>query len=222
MSFGAGESKDSIANDTHFTGTSIVFFAATGNTKGAVNWPASSPYVVAVGGTTLTLNSDGSVASEVACSTSSSGVSSNEPMPAYQSSFGLTGSRRTIPDVSYHTGSGSRGYPICCSTGWTTVTGTSAGAPQWAAICAIGRTASLSNLYSSAKSSYSTHFRDIISGSNAYSAATGYDLATGLGSPLTANFGASIVDPLPEGSELAMFAAAIVAALFVCVVKRKK
>ena len=62
-------------------------------------------------------------------------------------------------------------------------------APQWAAIHSLGLSVSSNNLYQDAKWSSPTYFRDITSGSNgAYSAAPGYDLVTGLGSPITWNF----------------------------------
>ena len=67
------------------------------------------------------------------------------------------------------------------------------GAPSWAAINALGLSATNANLYIRAKSAYSTYFRDINSGSNyVNSADTGYDLVTGLGSPLTFSFGTSL------------------------------
>jgi subtilase family serine protease len=78
------------------------------------------------------------------------------------------------------------------STGWITVGGTSAGAPQWAAAMALvnsARAPSLSSadaaIYSTAASAYSTNFRDVTVGNNgAYTATALYDFVTGLGSPL--------------------------------------
>ena len=77
--------------------------------------------------------------------------------------------------------------------------GTSAGAPQWAAIYALGRSASNSNLYARAKTAaYPLYFRDITSGWNGdYNATSGYDYVTGLGSPLTYNFAADL-EVLPQ------------------------
>jgi hypothetical protein len=67
--------------------------------------------------------------------------------------------------------------------------GTSAGAPQWAAIHALGLSATNTNLYNKAKAAYSSYFRDITIGANNVNSTTiGYDLVTGLGSPLTMNF----------------------------------
>src|SRR5262249_35920901 len=81
--------------------------------------------------------------------------------------------------------------------GWYVVGGTSAAAPQWAALIAIanrgralagkgpldGPSQTIYALYAMAHKSYATYFHDITSGSNGYSAHAGYDLVTGLGSP---------------------------------------
>lgn len=112
---------------------------------------------------------------------------------------------RAVPDVSYNAGAGIAIYSSA-NGGWVAVGGTSAGAPQWAAIEALGGSASDVDLYNSAKSAYSTNFRDITSGSNGFPgfpATTGYDLATGLGSPKTDDFGSLLVSPTsgpPGGS----------------------
>ena len=83
---------------------------------------------------------------------------------------------------------------VCYNNLWYKVGGTSAGAPQWAAIHALGLSATNNILYERAKSSYSSYFRDITSGLNfVNSATTGYDLVTGLGSPLKTNFGSEVI-----------------------------
>ena len=83
----------------------------------------------------------------------------------------------------------STGFPVYNSGAWVEVGGTSAGAPQWAAIYALGFTASNDNFYQDAASpSYASYFRDITSGSNGYPAGVGYDFVTGLGSPVTVDF----------------------------------
>ena len=160
--------------------------------------------MVGVGGTTLNLNSDGTFASETAWSGSGGGVSAYELEPSYQQTYGVqgTGGHRGVPDVSYN-GDPNTGVlvydstPYNGGTGWWIVGGTSAGAPQWAAIQALGRSASNANFYVDAKSvSYPSYLRDITSGSNGlYSAGPGYDLVTGLGSPLTTNFAPVNVTP---------------------------
>lgn len=195
MSWGGDEPSNPSYYDSRLTSNyGAVFFAASGDDGGADSdtnlcWPASSPRVVSVGGTTLNLNGDGSFVSETAWSGGGGGVSKYEAIPAYQQNYGITGSYRSVPDVAYNANP-STGVPVYCRGTWYKIGGTSAGSPQWAAIQALGMSASNSNLYAKATAAYSTYFRDITSGSNGYPTAVGYDLATGLGSPLTYNFSA--------------------------------
>ncbi|MGA2683367.1 MAG: hypothetical protein ABSF44_16405 [Candidatus Bathyarchaeia archaeon] len=198
MSWGGGESSTQLAYDSYFANAmsqhGIVCFASSGDNGAGVIWPSTSPYVVAVGGTTLNLGSGGTVTSETAWSGSGGGVSALETQPAYQATYGLAYGKRSTPDVSYDADPNTGLYvydstPYNGQAGWWDVGGTSAGSPQWAAIQALGLTANNNNFYQIAKSAaYSTDFRDIVSGSNGYPAGPGYDLATGLGSPLTTTF----------------------------------
>jgi len=100
-----------------------------------------------------------------------------------------------VPDASYDADPNT-GVPVYMSnyygsTGWFTVGGTSAGAPQWASLFALvnsARTYSLSSadavLYSVGKTNYSWDYRDITYGNNgSYVAGPYYDFVTGLGSP---------------------------------------
>jgi len=163
-----------------------------------VSWPAVSPNVIGVGGTTLNLTGN-TFNSETAWSGSGGGVSAYEPLPSYQKDFGVSGTKRTVPDVAYDADPAT-GFPVYDSTsysghsGWWQVGGTSAGAPQWAAIHALGSSVSSSKLYTDAASAnYATYLRDITSGLNGScgvvcQAGTGYDDVTGLGSPLTTSF----------------------------------
>jgi subtilase family serine protease len=195
MSWGGSEFSTESSYDSHFVSPyGATFFASSGDSGAGVNWPAASPNVVAVGGTTLTFNPDWSLASENAWSDSGGGVSAYESEPSYQLSYGLSYGKRAVPDVSYDADPSS-GVSVYDSTryqgqtGWFTLGGTSAGSPQWAAIQSIGLSASNNNFYKDAKSvNYPSYFRDITSGSNGYPATTGYDLVTGLGSPITTNY----------------------------------
>ncbi len=194
MSWGASEFSSESAYDSYLTSAyGAIFFASSGDSGAGVIWPSASPNVVAVGGTTLTL-SDGSV-SETAWSGSGGGLSVYEAEPSYQTTYGVSGTsgKRAVPDVSYDANPNT-GVSVYDSTryngatGWWQVGGTSVGAPQWAAIQSLGLSVSNNNLYQDAKSAYSSYFRDITSGSNGYPATVGYDLVTGLGSPLTTNY----------------------------------
>jgi subtilase family serine protease len=206
MSWGGAEFSDELSYDSHFVdkaNPAAAFFASSGDDGTGASWPASSPDVIGVGGTSLSLASSGALIAESAWSGSGGGVSAYEKEPSYQSSYKISKANgmRAIPDVSYNADPAS-GYPVYLTTGtsktakgsWNTVGGTSAGAPQWAAIQALGGTASLAKFYTD-KASASTlkYFRDITSGSNgdcAYycDARKRYDYVTGLGSPQTVKF----------------------------------
>lgn len=203
MSWGGSEFSGETTYDSHFSASGVTFFAASGDNGTGTIWPSSSPSVVAVGGTSLFLDSAGNLAQpEVAWSGSGGGVSTYETEPAYQSSSQSTG-KRGIPDVSYNADPNT-GVPVYSSTrymgakGWFTVGGTSAGAPQWASLAAIVnsmRATPLNSanaaLYSLGTSNTASYFRDIVSGCNSTNtssltcAAAGYDFVTGLGSPRT-------------------------------------
>ena len=190
MSWGDDEYPLETAHDYRLTSTyGAVFFASSGDNGSGVMWPASSVNVVAVGGTTLTLNSDGSVSSETAWSGSGGGISVYEAKPLYQTTYGLNGTKRAVPDVSFNANTNT-GVAVYSNSNWYKIGGTSAGAPQWAAIQALGRSSSNANFYQKAKSSANaSYFRDITFGTNGgYHAGIGYDLVTGLGSPLTITF----------------------------------
>jgi subtilase family serine protease len=156
---------------------------------------------VAVGGTSLTVNTNGSWASETAWSGSGGGTSRFEAEPSYQAGVQITG-KRGVPDVAYdgdpNTGVPSYNSYACgaCFTGWGQWGGTSIGTPQWAALFAIANSlrvragkATLTQpqvvLYPAAEAAY----HDITSGSNGAcrsqcQAGPGYDFVTGLGSPI--------------------------------------
>ena len=99
---------------------------------------------------------------------------------------------RAIPDVSYDADPAT-GFPVYRKGKWQIVGGTSAGAPQWAAIAALGNVG-VDSIYADKSSNENEkYFRDITSGSNGTcgyicTARSHYDYVTGLGSPLTADF----------------------------------
>ncbi len=122
-------------------------------------------------------------------------------VPNYQSGMGLQS--RTIPDVSYNAAiNGGVLVLDSAAGGYYRVGGTSAGSPQWAAIIALanqkaGHSLGFVNsaIYQVAKSSsYANDFHDILTGDNklletqtGFSAGTGYDFATGWGTPNVSN-----------------------------------
>jgi subtilase family serine protease len=200
MSWGGAEFPEEVSLDSHFKSASgAVFFASSGDDGWGASWPASSPNVVGVGGTRLAFDA-GNKVTETAWTGSGGGVSAYEKQPAYQSGYSIpkAGGMRAIPDVSYNADPQS-GFPIFKSTpkskgAWYRVGGTSAGAPQWAAIQALGQSASNERFYADKAAEKSTsYFRDITSGANGDCgyfcvARRHYDYITGLGSPLTVDF----------------------------------
>jgi kumamolisin len=165
----------------------------------SVDYPASDPYVSGAGGTDLTLTSSNAWSKETGWSDGGGGISVEWATPSFQTAVN-TGSKRDVPDVSADADPSS-GWYIYTEGGNEEVGGTSAAAPNWAAFTADYDTAAadlgkakfgFSNafIYTVAESSsYSSAFHDITSGNNGgYSAATGYDKATGWGSYNGGNF----------------------------------
>ncbi len=196
MSWGGAEFSEETTLDSHFVSKSgAPFFASSGDDGVGASWPASSPNVIGVGGTTLTFDTTGAFARETAWSGSGGGVSAYEKEPAYQKKYSIpkANGMRAIPDVSYNADLAS-GFSIVRGGKWYVVGGTSAGAPQWAALAALGSGVTVAQLYADkAGTNVSAYFRDITSGTNGdcsyyCSARAHYDYVTGLGSPITTTF----------------------------------
>jgi hypothetical protein len=204
MSFGGGEFAGESSLDGYFTTPAghngVTFVASTGDSGAPGGYPAFSPNVLAVGGTTLSVGSGGSYAGESAWSDGGGGLSTQEGQPAYQHGVVTQSStQRAIPDVSFDADptSGVAVYDTVnnsASAPWWQVGGTSLAAPAWAALIAItdqlrvasgqstldGPSQTLPAIYKLPASD----FHDITTGSNGYAAGPGYDLATGRGSPI--------------------------------------
>ncbi len=201
-SWGGGEFSSETSYDSHCRLSRAVCTFSSGDSGNPGGYPAYNPYVVAVGGTTLKLSSSGSVQSETAWSGSGGGVSLYEPKPSYQSQVNPE-SNRGMPDVSYDADP-STGFAVYSSvryqgqSGWFQLGGTSAGAPQWAAIIAVadqlraakGQGPLVSSGYAASVAIYglTSGLYDVTSGSNGScgsvcKAGAGYDFVTGLGSP---------------------------------------
>ena len=217
MSWGGSEFRGQTQFDKYFTtpaGHQNVTFIASSGDSGSwfgPSWPATSPSVLSVGGTSLyTSDNAGTYAGESGWRYSGGGISAVYSVPSYQASAQSTGSR-TSPDVSYDADPYT-GFAVYDSlpdqgfSGWQVVGGTSAGAPQWAALIAIanqvranagkgtldGASNTLPALYSlyspagtTSYASYVADFNDVVGGrsSRFLAAHSGYDGVTGLGTP---------------------------------------
>jgi len=196
MSWGGAEFAEQKNLDSHFVSKSgAVFFASSGDKGWGASWPSASANVVSVGGTSLSFKANGSFKAEQAWEGSGGGLSVYEPQPAYQSAYSIyrAGGMRAIPDVAYNADPKS-GFSVYAKGRWYVLGGTSAGAPQWAAIQSLGLSASNEKLYADkATTAYANYFRDIVGGTNGdcvyyCKARKHYDYITGLGSPVTVNF----------------------------------
>jgi subtilase family serine protease len=203
MSFGADEYNGDGGLDSYFNHPGVTFFASSGDTASQVSSPATSPYVVSVGGTAITLDNSSNRVTESAWDSGGGGPSAYTAIPSYQK--GINGlNTRTSPDVAYDADPNT-GVIIDVDGQYFDVGGTSAGSPQWAGLAALanqgrvainkptlgtGTTYGLNEtLYKLAAPSgtYTNpngDFFDVTTGSNGHPAGTGYDLATGLGSPI--------------------------------------
>jgi hypothetical protein len=189
----------------------VTFVASTGDYGAAdPEFPAFSPNVVAVGGSSLQLNADNSYQSETGWGyysdsqgtfiASGGGLSQYQPEPAYQQNVQSTGSR-TTPDVSLVADPATGAwiadtYNLPDSNPFEVVGGTSLSAPAWSGLLALvnqarsaagkptlnssSPTEAQQALYSLPQSDYNI----ISSGTNGYTANPGYNLVTGLGTPV--------------------------------------
>lgn len=202
-SWGGSEFSSETSDDSHFNHSGITYLASSGDNGEGGSWPAASPNVLSVGGTSLSLTSTGAYSSETAWSSSGGATSTYESIPTFQSNWtSIVSKKRGIPDVAFDADPNTGVYvytstPDEGQSGWFQVGGTSFSAPAWSALIALadeGRAQPLSSsqvlnaIYSTASttgsSGYVTNFHDITSGSNGYTATSGYDLVTGIGSPV--------------------------------------
>jgi hypothetical protein len=186
-SYGGGEdSSVTSESEQYFNHPGVLITASSGDGAYGVNFPASSQYVVGVGGTSLvqsTTAARGWV--EGAWSDAGSGCSAFSPKPSWQTDTGC--SQRTVADVSA-VADPNTGLAVYSTYdgGWIVLGGTSASSPIVAATFALtgqtGQTAEY--LYA-----HPDFLFDVTSGSNGScgsylcNAGAGYDGPTGLGTP---------------------------------------
>jgi len=199
-------------------------FQATGDsgawTFSSEIFPADDVYITAVGGTDLdTASAGGPWSSETAWSDGGGGISPDGyKIPSWQTATAsgcsaCSKSYRDGPDVSANA---NFTFYVCADQRACTANmwgGTSFAAPMWAGYLALVNQQAVANgnkplgfinpaLYTlGLSSSYDTDFHDITGGSNGFSATTGYDLATGIGSPN----GAALIAALAGGSPTSGF-----------------
>ncbi|MBV8049865.1 MAG: S8/S53 family peptidase [Acidobacteriaceae bacterium] len=175
-----------------------------------VDFPASSPYALACGGTLLQ-GSGNTISNEIVWNelknkegATGGGVSDFFPLPSYQQNAGVPPSAnpggrigRGVPDVCGDADPNS-GYQTYVDGQPDVIGGTSAVAPLWAGLIALlneklSQPVGFLNPLLYQKAVSSDGFRDITSGNNgAYSAGVGWDACSGLGSPIGTSIAAAL------------------------------
>ena len=225
MSWGAYEfsTETSAAYDgvlKNIQASGIILLASSGdsgNNGSNQSWPAASPYATSVGGSSIKTVGYAlpTVATEVAWSLGGGGASLYEAMPGYQTTalagtaiLTMDKTKRAIPDIAYNADPTYSPVGVIVGGSWYAEGGTSAGAPQWAAITALlaqqrvnKKESSLPILVKSSANGFNgiiyqakldaASFFDVTSGNDntaakacaLCSAGKGYDAVTGLGVP---------------------------------------
>jgi hypothetical protein len=196
--------------------------APANTTRAAVNALAASPHVVAVGGTSFPLATDGTIPLPPDERTwnddlgaGGGGESVRFARPLYQLLAGpVVGKRRALPDLALAASPRTPGYFIVEGGVNRVIGGTSAGAPALASMLAlvnerVGATGGLGQLVPAlyrlgseqARGLRAPVFRDVTLGDNAvqggpgFAAGPGFDLATGWGTPLVGPLAAALGGP---------------------------
>lgn len=194
-SYGAASRLDFSPFDAFYNHPGVVITAASGDSGFGTQYPSSSSYVTAVGGTTLTRAAGTSRGwNETAWSGAGSGCSYYGTKPEWQNDSGC--STRTVADVSAvaDPNTGVAGYTATPSStgqvGWMVFGGTSVAAPLIAGMYALAGPPETGTYPSSYPYQNADQLNDITSGSNgtcapAYlcTARVGLDGPTGLGTP---------------------------------------
>jgi len=198
-SYGGSEFSSEASFQSHYNHPGSAITVSSGDSGYGTEFPASSQYVTAVGGTSLVRSSSSRGWSENVWSGAGSGCSAYITKPSWQTDSGCA--RRTVADVSAvaDPNTGVAVYDSYGSSGganWLVFGGTSVAAPIIAAVYAVAGNAS-SLTYGSYPYTHTGSLWDITSGSNgrctagkrstgaAYlcTAGFGYDGPTGLGTP---------------------------------------
>ena len=179
-----------------------------------VDFPASSPNVLACGGTKLVASGNSisgeTVWNELANNEGATGGGISDfftPVPSWQTSAGVPPSAnpnhnvgRGVPDVTGNADP-TTGYVTLVDGNPDVIGGTSAVAPLWAGLIAlinesIGKPAGFINPLLYQNVSADDDFNDITTGNNgAYSAGKGWDACSGLGSPIGTQVAAALGAP---------------------------
>jgi len=179
-SYGGSEaSADTTYSSEYYNHPGVLITASAGDSGYGAQFPASSQYVLSVGGTSLVTSSSSRGWAESAWSSTGSGCSAVIGKPSFQKDTGCA--NRTVADVSAvaDPNTGVAVYVTYGGSGWNVYGGTSASSPIVAAIFALLGKTGVTNAYPYANTG---DFYDVASGSNgSCSSAAGYLCKAGVG-----------------------------------------
>ncbi|CAG6396283.1 Putative Ig domain-containing protein [Actinacidiphila cocklensis] len=193
---GSEDSSDTTADTQYFNHPGVAITVSSGDSGYGAEYPASSRYVTAVGGTSLSRASGttrgwsekvwGSTTGDGA----GSGCSAYDAKPSWQTDTGCT--RRTVADVSAvaDPATGLAVYDSYQASGWQVYGGTSASSPIIASVYALAGTPAAGSTPASYPYAHTSALNDVTTGTNGScgssylcTAKAGYDGPTGLGTP---------------------------------------
>lgn len=190
----SGETGETYGSAYNHPGIAVTVSSGD-NGYGSFGFPAASPYVVAVGGTTLSLNADNTYKGESVWSGTGSGCSSYVAAPGWQSFLTDTcGGKRGVADVAADAdpNTGAAVYDSVRyqgRSGWFQVGGTSLSSPLVASVYALAGNAATAAYPASLPYAATGSLHDVTSGSDGAcstimcKAGSGYDGPTGVGTP---------------------------------------
>lgn len=196
-SYGGREFSTEVNQDVHFNHPGIAITVSSGDSGYGVQYPAASPYVTAVGGTSLTKSATARGWTETVWGRAGSGCSRYERPLAWQTQIG-TCKKRMVSDVSA-VADPVTGVAVYDSYGssrtgsWYVMGGTSAGAPIIASVYALANVSNHTGFtYGELPYAHTGNLFDVTAGKNGAcstslkalcTAFPGYDGPTGLGTP---------------------------------------
>jgi subtilase family serine protease len=202
---GSEDPSDTSADSAYFNHPGVAITVSSGDEGYGAEYPASSRFVTAVGGTSLRTSSSTRGWSETVWGSSfggdgaGSGCSAFDAKPSWQTDTGC--SKRTVADVSAvaDPATGLAVYDSYQETGWQVYGGTSASSPIIAGVYALAGAPASGSSPASFPYSHTGNLNDVTSGANGScgssylcTAKAGYDGPTGLGTPNgTTAFGGS-------------------------------
>jgi hypothetical protein len=191
-SYGGGESNDPSNDSSFYHHAGVAVTASTGDNGFGISYPASSPFVTAVGGTSLTTASNARGWSETAWNGAGSGCSADEAKPSFQTSVTTGCTRRADADVSAvaDPNTGVAVFQTFGASGWQVYGGTSVSSPIIASVYALAGTPGAGDTPAAYPYAHTGNLFDVTSGSNGAcspavlcTAGAGWDGPTGFGTP---------------------------------------